>query len=124
MPKSHALPHYLRVALALSSATMAGCGGGTKAASTPTTVSGGDAGASETNGTATSIGGDGPISKVDDYTGGEGPCRCSWDTNATAAPRVCKKGETSYSGAYCLPRKRPKYYPPVIGPLNPPDLPC
>ncbi len=34
----------------------------------------------------------------------DGPCRCSWDPNASKAPRVCKKGEENYEGIACLPR--------------------
>ena len=122
MPKPHALPHYLRVALALSSSTV-GCAGGRP--SPTSSLSSADAGVTETSTTSIVSGdkGDGPISKVDDYTSGDGPCRCSWDTNVSGAPRVCKKGETSYSGNYCMPRKR-KYYPPMIGPLQPPYFPC
>ena len=56
-----------------------------------------------------------------------GPCRCSWDTNAAAAPRVCKKGEQNYDGVDCIPGgTHPTgegYYHPVPGPLPPPDLP-
>lgn len=33
----------------------------------------------------------------------DAPCRCSWDTNAAAAPRVCKRGEENYEGVTCLP---------------------
>lgn len=56
-----------------------------------------------------------------DPTEGYGKCRCSWDTNANAAPRVCKKGEVSYNGGACVRGARPKY-PIAIGPLPPPDL--
>ena len=53
-----------------------------------------------------------------------GPCRCSWDTDANAAPRVCKKGEINYEGVGCVPGSGKKKYPyPVKGPLPPPDLP-
>ncbi len=62
-----------------------------------------------------------------DVTSGTGPCRCSWDTNGAAAPRVCKKGEINYAGARCVPGTGPSYgegYGPVMkGPLPPPDLP-
>ena len=34
-----------------------------------------------------------------DPTVGTGPCRCSWDTNQSAAPRVCKKGQVHDVGA-------------------------
>jgi len=56
----------------------------------------------------------------------DGPCRCSWDTNASAAPRVCKKGEENYEGVPCKPGHpsgEGGYYGPVPGPLPPPDLP-
>lgn len=65
-----------------------------------------------------------------DYTAGSGPCRCSWDTNAAAASRVCKKGEINYAGDACIPAGGPSYgegggYPPPMkGPLPPPDLPA
>ncbi len=60
---------------------------------------------------------------VDDPTAGGGPCRCSWNTNPNAAPRVCKKGETSVGGQVCQPGNHKKKYPyPVVGPLYPPDL--
>ncbi len=52
-----------------------------------------------------------------------GPCRCSWDTNANAAGRVCKKGEPNYEGHTCVAASHPKYNGPVKGPLPPPDLP-
>lgn len=58
-----------------------------------------------------------------DPTEGTGTCRCSWDNNAAAAPRVCKKGELAYNGGACVPGTRPKY-PIAIGPLPPPDLPA
>ena len=50
-------------------------------------------------------------------------CRWSWDTVATAAPRVCKKGELNYQGQVCAPASHPKWNGPVKGPLPPPDLP-
>jgi hypothetical protein len=129
MQKTPALPRYLRVAIALSSAlssaTLVGCGAGNAAPSSTPTTSAADAGSPKPGPLVSSSNDDGPVSKVDDYTGGEGPCRCSWDTNVSGAARVCKKNETAYNGTYCMPRKRSKYgkYPPVIGPLAPPDLP-
>jgi hypothetical protein len=63
-----------------------------------------------------------------DVTAGSGPCRCSWDTNASAAPRVCKKGEMNYDGDRCIPGGGNSYGEggmgpmPVPGPLPPPDL--
>lgn len=58
-----------------------------------------------------------------DPTAGSGPCRCSWETNAAAAPRVCKKGETSHNGKVCSPGKHYPYSGPIKGPLDPPELP-
>ncbi len=57
-----------------------------------------------------------------DPTAGGGPCRCSWDTHAATAPRVCKKGETSVTGATCTPGNHKYKYPIKVGPLDPPDL--
>lgn len=63
-----------------------------------------------------------------DATAGGGPCRCSWDTNGAAAPRVCKKGEANYEGMACVPGQGTSYGegyngPMVVpGPLPPPDL--
>lgn len=60
-----------------------------------------------------------------DPTVGTGPCRCSWDTNASAAPRVCKKGQVNYEGVACIPGggtpSDEGYYLPG-GPLAPPEL--
>ena len=72
--------------------SLAACGGGgtgeppatPKPAASPITV-------------ATSPGGNGTDPPPD------APCRCSWDTNAAAAPRVCKKGEENYEGVTCVP---------------------
>jgi len=65
-----------------------------------------------------------------DPTVGSGPCRCSWDGNKDAAPRVCKKGETNYDGEKCVPGGGTSYGgyegsggPVMKGPLPPPDLP-
>ncbi len=60
-----------------------------------------------------------------DPTVGTGPCRCSWDTNASAAPRVCKKGQVNYLGVACIPgggtaSDEDNDLP--VGPLPPPDL--
>jgi hypothetical protein len=52
----------------------------------------------------------------------DGPCRCSWDTDANAAARVCKKGEINHAGQACVPKPHPKYPDMVEGPLPPPDL--
>ena len=68
-------------------------------------------------------------STATDETPSDAPCRCSWDTNAAAAPRVCKKGEPNYDGVPCKSYHptgeggsypSPSYTP---GPLPPPDLP-
>jgi hypothetical protein len=67
--------------------------------------------------------GDKPSIVQSDPTEGSGKCRCSWDNNANAAPRVCKKGELAYNGGVCVAGSRPKY-PIAIGPLPPPDLPA
>lgn len=65
------------------------------------------------------------IADQPDPTVGAGLCRCSWDTNANAAPRVCKKGEVNYQGVACIPgggtSSEEGYYLPG-GPLAPPDL--
>jgi hypothetical protein len=66
------------------------------------------------------------VAEQPDPTVGTGPCRCSWDTNASAAPRVCKKGQVNYEGQACIPGggtpsdEGDLYLP--GGPLPPPDL--
>ena len=74
-------------------------------------------------------------STATETTPSDAPCRCSWDTNAAAAPRVCKKGEPNYDGTPCKPNHPSdeggsypypagSHYPmPVPGPLPPPDFP-
>jgi hypothetical protein len=48
------------------------------------------------------------------------PCRCSWDKDANAAPRVCKRGETAFDGRRCVASGR---QPDIVeGPLPPPDF--
>ncbi len=98
-------------ALALVSPLAAACGGGAPLANSTT--------AAPTNSASTSPTAEG-------VSAGDGPCRCSWDTNAAAAPRVCKKGEPSYEGAPCVPGKHypsSEYSEPSIkGPLSPPEL--
>ncbi|MGZ3424838.1 MAG: hypothetical protein ACXVEF_43345 [Polyangiales bacterium] len=65
-----------------------------------------------------------------DPTVGSGPCRCSWETNAALAPRVCKKGEIDHEGKACIPGGdhgpggEGGYPMPVPGPQLPPDLPA
>ncbi len=122
-------PRFLRVARALASvvapvvpvASLLACGGPASTASVPVPI---PASASNVGPDATSdpeSTSEGTVTETTE-TDGSGPCRCSWDTNASAAPRVCKKGETNYAGAACVPASRPKY-PIAIGPLPPPDLP-
>ena len=55
-------------------------------------------------------------------TAGDGPCRCSWETNAALAPRVCKKGETSHAGKACNAAGHKPPYEVTEGPLPPPEL--
>lgn len=57
-----------------------------------------------------------------DPTAGGGPCRCSWETNAAVAPRVCKKGEKSHAGEPCVAGEHNIKSYPMEGPLPPPDL--
>ncbi len=57
-----------------------------------------------------------------DPTAGDGPCRCSWETNAAIAPRVCKKGEKSHTGEPCVAGEHNNKVYPMEGPLPPPDL--
>jgi hypothetical protein len=65
-----------------------------------------------------------PETTTETTAAGTGPCRCSWDTDAATAPRVCHKGEINYQGAECVPGTGKKYYKgPIKGPLPPPDLP-
>ncbi|MBL8718296.1 MAG: hypothetical protein JNL79_20110 [Myxococcales bacterium] len=94
------------------------CGGGQPEPTVPTASSASASSASATTTTVATV--DTP---ADDPTAGVGPCRCSWNTNPNAAPRVCKKGETSAGGQVCQPGNHKKYkYPPVVGPLDPPEL--
>lgn len=102
-------------ALALVSPLAAACGG----APAPLANSGTTTAPSSSASTV-------PTTEGGDPTVGGGPCRCSWDTNQAAAPRVCKKGEPSYEGIPCVPGQHYPadeggYYPPV-GPLAPPDM--
>ncbi len=99
-------PKFLSFArrLALLTPTVVGCGSSTPA---PTVIEAPP---------ATSASSEAPVSV------GTGPCRCSWDTDANAAPRVCKKGEVNHAGEACVPKSHPKYPDYVEGPLPPPDL--
>jgi len=98
------------------------CGGSAQAPTTPSTATAPSATPSTSataSATATATVAD---SEPSDPTAGSGPCRCSWDTNAAKAPRVCKKGQTSISGAVCNPGNH-QYKPQIkVGPLDPPDL--
>lgn len=54
-----------------------------------------------------------------DSAAGAGPCRCSWETDSTLAPVVCRKGQRDYRNEPCVVGER------VIkseGPLPPPSL--
>lgn len=96
------------------------CGGGQPEPAVPTASSASASSASASATTTTVATVDTP---ADDPTAGVGPCRCSWNTNPNAAPRVCKKGEMSAGGQVCQPGNHKKYkYPPVVGPLDPPEL--
>lgn len=119
-------PKYLelvrRLALVGSTvapAVMAACGGSSGPANTGGTSL--PAPSTSASSASTSTGDSGK-----DVTVGGGPCRCSWDPDATAAPRVCKKGEMNYAGNRCVPGSHPSYdegyYPPAVGPLFPPEL--
>jgi hypothetical protein len=105
----------LGAAFALSSAA---CGG----AQTPSTTSPTPSSSASASATATAT----EDPRVNAPT--DGPCRCSWDTNADAAPRVCKRGEINFEGTACVPGGGSNYYPnkkypmPVPGPLPPPEL--
>ncbi len=113
----------LASASTVASAVVAGCGG----AQTPSPSSApasSASGAASRAPSATQVSNDeAPQSMPSD-----GPCRCSWDTNAQAAPRVCKKGEPNYEGTACVPGGGASYYGnkkypmPVPGPLPPPEL--
>lgn len=101
---------------ALSVAALAACGGSQPTPSTAPAPSTSTTATGATSGSTTDV-------AVDDPTAGSGPCRCSWNTNAAAAPRVCKKGETSVDGVVCQPGNHKKpHYPKVLGPLDPPSL--
>lgn len=120
------LPRFLRVAraLALTVAAPIACAGGGPQASAPSAAPLPSSSAAPSSDETAEVASDPKADpQTDPSTEGDGPCRCSWDTNASAAPRVCKKGETSYAGAACVPATRPKY-PIAIGPLPPPDLPA
>jgi hypothetical protein len=114
--------------LALASASsvaavVSACGGGQAPATSPaSTTAAPSASASSLQSTQVTTD-ESPQSMPND-----GPCRCSWDTNAQAAPRVCKRGEPNYEGTACVAGGGPSYYGnkkypmPVPGPLPPPEL--
>ena len=110
--------------LALASASsvaavVSACGGGQTPATSPTPAPSGSASASVTQVTT---------EEAPQGMPSDGPCRCSWDTDAQAAPRVCKRGEPNYDGTACVAGGGPGYYGgkkypmPVPGPLPPPEL--
>lgn len=103
--------------LALLTPTVAACASSTPAPTPTPTLAAPTASTSASETTAA------PESSVPE-TVATGPCRCSWDTNAAAADRVCKKGEANYNGQACVASNHPKWNGPVKGPLPPPDLPC
>jgi hypothetical protein len=111
--------------LALASASsvaavVSACGGGGTPATSPKPAPSASASATSTTQVTTE---ESPQNMPSD-----GPCRCSWDTNAQAAPRVCKRGEPNYEGTACVAGGGPSYYGnkkypmPVPGPLPPPEL--
>lgn len=116
---------FLQALALLPLPAAAACGPSTPAPTPPTSSSAsasssGTAASPPPSSTSTSVAEADPVS---DPTAGSGPCRCSWETNATAAPRVCKKGETSHNGKVCSPGKHYPYSGPIKGPLDPPELP-
>lgn len=122
-------PKYLelvrRLALVGSTvapAMMAACGGSTTGVNTGgASVAAPSASASTSSSSSTSA-----SDPTGDFTAGGGPCRCSWEPDANAAPRVCKRGEINYAGNKCVPGSHPTYeegyYPPAVGPLAPPEM--
>jgi len=118
-------PKYLELVrrLALVGSTVApawiaACGGSANPPVTGGTSVAPPSSSASTTSTSESTGGD--------FTAGGGACRCSWDPDAAAAPRVCKRGEINYAGNKCIPGSHPSYeegyYPPAVGPLPPPEL--
>lgn len=98
---------FLRSLALLSGVTAGACGGGAPTSAVPTAPSASATAVATTTGA--------PEAPPD------AACRCSWDKDATAAPRVCKRGETAFDGRRCL-ASRP-YEPGVVeGPLPPPSL--
>jgi hypothetical protein len=104
----------------------AACGGGT--APTPQTpAASASVSASAVASSVVAPDGGHVAQRLEDATAGTGPCRCSWEGNASAASRVCRVGETSWQGNICRPGDRSyngdRYRYPAVGPLAPPDLP-
>ncbi len=100
-------------ALAFVVPPLAACGGATPAPEVPVAPT------ASTTTVATPT----TVEPPSDPTAGGGPCRCSWETNQAAAPRVCKKNEMSYKGAPCVPSAHGQDDDiPVGGPLAPPEL--
>lgn len=123
-------PHYLRFARAIAlastgaSAFAVGCGGAQpEPAANPIASPTAAPSSSASAATVKYEEDEKPGIVQGDPTEGYGPCRCSWDTKADAAPRVCKPGEKNHVGVACVRGTRPKYGGGImIGPLPPPDL--
>ena len=115
MDRDRFLSFARRLALVGSVSPMA-CAGSNATTTTTTT-------APTTTASSTTSSNDSPPS---DATAGSGSCRCSWDTDATSAPRVCKKGEVNYAGYACIPGGGNSYSEgggmPVPGTVPPPEL--
>lgn len=110
------MTRYLRFARSLALVTgplAVSCGGAQPAPASPAPLASAQSSTTVTN--------DPPPPPVE----GDGPCRCSWDRNQQAAPRVCKRGQIDYQGKACLPPGRDveEWNVPVKGPLPPPELP-
>src|SRR5262249_4154440 len=115
-----AFARKLALLTSCTAAPIVACGGGSTSNTPPTTPTTSASSTSVSTSTATAPTSDGTAMPSD------GPCRCSWDTNAAAAPRVCKKGETNYDGVSCIPGHpsgEGYYHGPIKGPLMPPDFP-
>ena len=110
------------LALVSASTVASACGGARTPAPAPAPMPSASASSAGNGGTQVTSD-ESPTSMPND-----GPCRCSWDTNGQAAPRVCKKGEPNYEGTACVAGGGPGYYGgrkypmPVPGPLPPPEL--
>lgn len=118
-------------ALALVPATLPACGPATPAQSPSQSPAGATSPSASASASSSGVAANPPPSSTTtiadgepppDPTAGSGPCRCSWETNAAAAPRVCKKGEANHTGKVCNPGKHYPYSGPIKGPLDPPEL--